>query len=79
MLQGRNPGGLIGSWIGGLLLTGLIYWLSKRAPAFEDLLIPVYWIVGVILVASTVQWLRTRNSHDRRGDDRRRTFRREIE
>ncbi len=79
MLQGRKPSGLIGSWIGGLLLTALIYWFSKRAPAFEDLLIPVYWIIGVILVAFTVKWLRTRNSLDRRGDDRRRTSRREIE
>jgi hypothetical protein len=79
MLKGRNPAGLIGSWIGGLALVGLIYWFSKRAPAFEDLLTPIYWIIGVILVAATVRWLRTRNSPDRRGDDRRRTSRREIE
>lgn len=79
MLKTRNPSGLIGSWAGGLLLVALIYWFSKRAPAFEDLLTPIYWIIGVILVAFTVKWLRTRHSPDRRGDDRRRTSRRDIE
>jgi hypothetical protein len=79
MLQGRSPKGLLGSWIGGLLLGGLTYWFSRRAPAFEDLLQPVYWIIGVILVAFTVKWVRTRTHKDRRGEDRRRTSRREIE
>ncbi|MBA2688366.1 MAG: hypothetical protein H0U64_09725 [Gemmatimonadaceae bacterium] len=79
MLQQRNPSGLIGSWIGGLALSALIFWFSKRAPAFEDLLAPIYWIVGIILVAFTLKWVRTRNPQDRRGDDRRRTSRREIE
>lgn len=79
MLGQRNPSGLIGSWAGGLALGGLIFWFSKRAPAFEDLLNPVYWIIGVILVAFTIKWVRTRNSPDRRADDRRRTSRREIE
>jgi hypothetical protein len=79
MLRGRNPTGLIGSWVGGLLLAGITYWFSKRAPAFEDLLTPVYWIVAIILIAFTIKWLRTRHSPDRRGDDRRRTARRDIE
>lgn len=78
MLQGRSPNGLIGSWIGGILLGAVTYWFSRKAPAFEDLLTPVYWIIGVILVAFTIKWVRTRSS-DRRGDDRRRTSRREIE
>jgi uncharacterized membrane protein YbhN (UPF0104 family) len=79
MLQDRSPKGLIGSWIGGLLLGGLTYWFSRHAPAFEDLLQPVYWIIGVILIAFTAKWARTRSRVDRRGDDRRRTSRREIE
>jgi hypothetical protein len=79
MLQERNPSGLIGSWIGGLLLVGLTFWFSRRAPAFEDLLYPVYWIVGIILVAFTIKWLRTRSIRDRRGEDRRRAHRRETE
>lgn len=61
------------------MLVGVTYWFSKRAPAFEDLLIPVYWIVGIILVAFTIKWLRTRSFKDRRGEDRRRASRREIE
>jgi uncharacterized membrane protein YbhN (UPF0104 family) len=79
MLQGRNPRGLIGSWIGGLLLVAVTYWFAHRAPAFEDLVQPVYWIVGIILVAFTAKWARTRSRKDRRHDDRRRTSRREIE
>jgi hypothetical protein len=79
VLKGRNPSGLFGSWAGGLLLAGLIYWFSRRAPAFEDLLTPIYWIIGVILVAFTIKWIRTRSSQDRRAKDRRRTSRREIE
>lgn len=78
MLQ-RNPSRLVGSWIGGLALAAVIFWFSRRAPAFEDLLNPVYWIIGIILVAATVKWFRTRNALDRRGDDRRRTSRREPE
>ena len=61
------------------MLVGATYWFSRRAPAFEDLLIPVYWIVGIILVAFTIKWLRTRSFKDRRGEDRRRASRREIE
>ena len=79
MLKGRNPARLLGSWLGGILLVALVYWFSKRAPAFEDLLTPVYGIIGVILLAATIKWLRTRHSPDRRGDDRRRTSRRDIE
>ncbi len=79
MLKGRNLSGLLGSWVGGLLLAAFIFWFSTRAPAFEDLLTPIYWIIGVILVAFTVKWLRTRNTEDRRGDDRRRTSRRDVE
>lgn len=75
----RNPSALVGSWVGGIALVALIFWFSTRAPAFEDLLKPIYWIIGIILVASTVKWFRTRNSPDRRGDDRRRTSRRELE
>lgn len=79
MLSQRNPAGLIGSWIGGIALSALIYWFSKRAPAFEDLLTPAYWIIGIILLAFTIKWVRSRNSPDRRGDDRRRTSRRGLE
>lgn len=79
MIEGRSPRGLIGSWIGGLLLASLTFWFSRRAPAFEDLLTPIYWIIGVILVAFTLKWMRTRSVDDRRGDDRRKASRREIE
>ena len=79
MLQGRSPKGLIGSWIGGLLLVALTYWFARHAPAFEDLVQPVYWIVGIILVAFTAKWARTRTMRDRRQDDRRRTARRDRE
>lgn len=77
MLTERNPGGIIGAWAGGLLLTGSMYWFSLRFPAFEDLLYPLYWIVGIILVVFTVKWLRRRRAQDRRGDDRRKSSRRD--
>lgn len=79
MLQGRNPRGLIGAWLGGLLLVALTFWFSRRAPAFEELVQPVYWIVGVILVAFTGKWARSRKHRDRRTIDRRKSARREIE
>ena len=79
MIERRNPSGLIGAWAGGLLLVALTYWFSRQAPAFEELLIPVYWIIGIILAAFTIKWARTRSNHDRRAADRRRTSRREIE
>lgn len=77
MIKRRNPAGLIGTWVGGILVVGIMFWFSRRAPAFEDLLYPIYWIIGLTLVAFTIKWVRTRNAHDRRGDDRRRASRRE--
>ena len=79
MVKRRNPAALLGWWAGAIILIGLIYWISRSAPAFEDLLTPIYWIIAIILVAATIKWFRTRSAIDRRGDDRRRTSRRDIE
>jgi hypothetical protein len=76
MLHSRNPNALIGTWIGGLLFCAIVFWFSHRAPAFEDLLTPVYWIVGIILIAYTTRWIRSRTHPDRRAEDRRRAARR---
>lgn len=77
MVNRRNLKALIGSWIGGLVLCSLVFWFSRQAPAFEDLLTPVYWIVGIILVAFTARWIRSRTNPDRRAEDRRRNARRD--
>lgn len=77
MLNHRKLNALAGSWIGGLVLCGLVFWFSRQAPAFEELVNPVYWIVGIILVAFTGRWVRSRTHPDRRAEDRRRNSRRD--
>jgi hypothetical protein len=51
--------------------------LQHRAPAFEDLLQPVYWISGVLLVLVTFKWVRGRKEKERREIERRQQARRE--
>jgi hypothetical protein len=64
-------------WITGLALGGGIYWFEHSMPAFHDVVVPVYWIIGVAIAIGTWRWVRTRGRRDRRGRDRRRADRRE--
>jgi len=77
MIYGRRPRQLLVVWGSSLLVIGLIYWLDISAPALHDLLVPFYYVVGFLTLFLTWRWLRARSKKDRRGEDRRRTDRRD--
>ena len=62
---------LIAAWVFALIVAGLLYWIETIYPAFHEVLVPLYWIVGVLIVLATWRWVRTRGKRDRRGKDRR--------
>ena len=66
----RRPGGLLWYWALGLALAGLIYGIVHTIPAFADLLAPVYWLIGIALVALTARWFRPRAAERRHGERR---------
>jgi len=68
---------LIIVWGVSLLSIALIYWLEFSAPALHELLIPFYWVILALAFFLTWRWLRARSRKDRRGQDRRRTDRRD--
>jgi membrane protein implicated in regulation of membrane protease activity len=77
MIHGRRPRQLFVVWGVSLVAIGLIYWLEYSAPALHELLLPFYWIILAIAFYLTWRWLRARSRKDRRGEDRRRTDRRD--
>ena len=77
MIYGRRPRQLLVVWGSSLLIIGLIYWLDISAPALHDLLVPFYYVVGFLTLFLTYRWLRARSKKDRRGNDRRRSNRRD--
>lgn len=62
---------LIAAWVLALIVAGLLYWIETVYPAFHEVLAPLYWIVGALIVFTTWRWVRTRGKGDRRGKDRR--------
>jgi fatty acid desaturase len=62
---------LIAAWVLALIVAGLLYWIEIIYPAFHEVLVPLYWIVGVLIVLATWRWVRTRGKGDRRGKERR--------
>lgn len=79
MIYGRRPRQLLVVWGVALSLIGLLQWFEMQAPAFHEILLPVYWVVFAVAVLLTWRWLRSRSAKDRRRGDRRRTARREEE
>jgi membrane protein implicated in regulation of membrane protease activity len=77
MIYGRRPRQLLVVWGSTLLVIGLIFWLDISAPAMHDLLVPFYYVVGFLTLLLTWRWLRARSKKDRRGQDRRRSDRRD--
>lgn len=67
---------LIAAWVVALIVAGLLYWIEVSFPAFHDILIPLYWIVGALITLATWRWFRARERGNRRGKDRRRADRR---
>jgi hypothetical protein len=54
----------------GLAAAGLVFWITWKLPALDDLLRPVYWIIGILLAVFTIRWFRPRVGSRRRGDRR---------
>jgi membrane protein implicated in regulation of membrane protease activity len=79
MIYGRRPRQLFVVWGASILSIGLIYWLEHSAPALHELVLPFYWIILAVAFYLTWRWLRARSRKDRRGEDRRRTKRRDRE
>jgi hypothetical protein len=77
MIYGRKPGQLLVVWGTSLTLILLFYWIETEAPALDQLLRPIYWIILAVAFFLTWRWLRSRSRKDRRGKDRRRSDRRE--
>jgi fatty acid desaturase len=70
---------IITAWVLALVVAGLLYWIEASFPAFHEVLIPLYWIIGALIVLATWRWVRTRGRGDRRGKDRRLSDRRHEE
>jgi membrane protein implicated in regulation of membrane protease activity len=77
MIYGRRPRQLFVVWGGSIVSIALIYWLEYSAPALHELVLPFYWIILALAFYLTWRWLRARSRKDRRGQDRRRTNRRD--
>jgi membrane protein implicated in regulation of membrane protease activity len=77
MIYGRRPRQLFIVWGTSMVSIALIYWLEYSAPALHELMLPFYWIILAVAFYLTWRWLRARSRKDRRGEDRRRTSRRE--
>jgi hypothetical protein len=62
---------LIAAWVLALIVAGLLYWIETIYPAFHEVLAPLYWIVGTLIILATWRWVRTRGKGNRRQKDRR--------
>jgi hypothetical protein len=67
---------LILAWVIALTVAGLLYWIEASFPAFHEVMIPLYWIIGALIILATWRWFRTRGRGDRREKDRRHADRR---
>lgn len=77
MNYGRSIRQLVIVWT--VIVAGMfaLWFFETSAPAFHELLIPFYWILLAIGILFTWRWLKSRNKTDRRGNDRRKTPRRD--
>jgi len=67
---------LILAWVIAVIVAGLLYWIEASFPAFHEVMIPLYWIIGALIILATWRWFRTRGRGNRRGKDRRHADRR---
>ncbi len=68
---------LVTTWITALVAAGLIYWFEIAMPAFHEVVMPLYAIIGALAVFFTWRWIRTRHRGNRRQAERRHTDRRD--
>ncbi|MBA2708819.1 MAG: hypothetical protein H0U59_13525 [Gemmatimonadaceae bacterium] len=76
LLHGRRLGPLLYTWLGVIVIAGLLKTFESRMPAFHDVVVPLNWIVFAVGIAMTLRWLRWR-AVSRRAGERRQTDRRD--
>ncbi len=74
----RRFGPLIVTWAIALALAALIYWFETKMPAFHDVVMPLYVIIGAVAAYVSARWARTREKSDRRNLERRHAERRDT-
>jgi len=77
VLHGRHVAPLIVIWCVGLGISALLFWLQHVMPALVDIMTPLYFVIGGILLVVTGKWFRDRH-HERRRADRRHVDRRDF-
>jgi hypothetical protein len=61
-----------------VVAAALVYWFETEMPAFHEVLLPIYAIIGTLAAFFTWRWIRRRSKGgERRHLDRRNTDRRE--
>ncbi|MEO7367519.1 MAG: hypothetical protein ABIZ36_06155 [Gemmatimonadaceae bacterium] len=78
LFHGRDPGPLLGPWLACAVVSVATYLFERAAPAFHDVVGPLYWLLLIIVSVATWRWARAREGvrgGDRREKDRRRTDR----
>jgi hypothetical protein len=76
VLHGRNPGPVLGVWIGCGIAFALLVLLEIEMPAFHEVLKIFYFVIAVVFIIATARFFRQRGG-DRRSGDRRVHDRRE--
>lgn len=75
IFRGRRLGPLLGPWIACIIVAALVYYFEIQMPAFHVVLKPVYWLLGIIVVVTTIRAVRSRSgirrTAERRHGDRR--------
>lgn len=66
----RRPRGLLWFWTIGLAAAALLFWITWKIPALDDLLRPGYWLIAIVLAVFTIRWFRPRTGRRRRGERR---------
>lgn len=78
LFHGRDPGPLLGPWLACAVVAVATYMFERAAPAFHDVVGPLYWLLLIIVSVATWRWARARErarGEDRRKDNRRQTDR----
>lgn len=62
---------LIAAWVLAFIVAGLLFWIETSMPALHEVMVPLYWIIGALVILATWRWIRMRGKGDRRRNDRR--------
>ncbi len=77
MTSGRHPGQLIAFLVGVGVVAFALWRMQTGMPAMAGIIMPFYWIIGMVAAVVTWRWFRARTEKDRRGTDRRQEARRD--